>query len=181
MRHNSECWKVMARKTPVTRITEAQESHERDIHVRTVRYLISMAIRMACLLLAVVTPSPWRWGFLVGAVVLPWIAVLIANATRKPHPGLDSAVIDHAPHWALGPDAGEQARRSGGAGTGGNVRGGTGAADPGGHPRGGAGGAGRDGQARGGPDDDDIIDGEIVDDREPDDSEHDDRERGTHG
>jgi hypothetical protein len=33
--------------------------------------------------LAVVTPSPWRWLFVVGAIALPYFAVVLANAQRS--------------------------------------------------------------------------------------------------
>lgn len=91
----------MAHRTHAPRITEAEVSHEQDIHARTVRYLISMGIRMLCFFLAVLTPSPWRWFFAVGAIVLPWIAVLIANAARARGTESGSAVLDSAPLEAL--------------------------------------------------------------------------------
>ena len=47
------------------------------------RYAIAMGIRTLCFVLCVVTPSPWRWGFAIGAVVLPYFAVIIANAGRE--------------------------------------------------------------------------------------------------
>lgn len=52
------------------------------------RYLLSMGIRTACFLLAVValTVLHWRvvgWVLVAGAVVLPYIAVVMANATRS--------------------------------------------------------------------------------------------------
>ncbi|GAA4389175.1 DUF3099 domain-containing protein [Nocardia zapadnayensis] len=93
----------MAHRTHAQRITEAEVSHEQDIHTRTVRYLISMGIRMLCFLLAVLTPSPWRWFFAAGAIVLPWVAVLIANAARARGTESGGAVIDSAPLEALAP------------------------------------------------------------------------------
>ena len=42
-----------------------------------------MMIRTACFLLAVILPSPWRWFALVGALLLPYIAVVVANAGRE--------------------------------------------------------------------------------------------------
>jgi hypothetical protein len=42
-----------------------------------------MMIRTACFLLAVFTPSPYRWFFLIGAVTLPYISVIVANAGRE--------------------------------------------------------------------------------------------------
>jgi hypothetical protein len=42
-----------------------------------------MMLRTLCFVLAVVTPSPFRWFFLAGAIGLPYIAVVIANAGRE--------------------------------------------------------------------------------------------------
>lgn len=42
-----------------------------------------MMIRTACFLATLVTPSPIRWFFLFGALVLPYFAVIIANAGRE--------------------------------------------------------------------------------------------------
>jgi hypothetical protein len=44
------------------------------------RYLISMSIRTACFVLAVVVHGPMRWVFVAFALVLPYIAVVMANA-----------------------------------------------------------------------------------------------------
>ncbi len=49
---------------------------------RTKRYLISMGIRTACVLAAIVVPGWPKWIFIAGAVVLPYLAVVIANAGR---------------------------------------------------------------------------------------------------
>ncbi|MEY3094684.1 MAG: DUF3099 domain-containing protein [Actinobacteria bacterium] len=54
-----------------------------DIPARQRKYFISMMIRTLCFLLAVFTPSPWRWIFLVGALTLPYISVIVANAGRE--------------------------------------------------------------------------------------------------
>ena len=42
-----------------------------------------MIIRTACFIGAVLTPSPYRWFLIAGAVLLPYIAVVIANAGRE--------------------------------------------------------------------------------------------------
>lgn len=72
----------MAANHPV-RITSARTSHTDDIRVRQNRYLFSMAIRTMCFVLAVVADGYLRWGFIVGAVFLPYIAVVMANAGAK--------------------------------------------------------------------------------------------------
>lgn len=159
----------MAHRTHAQRITEAEVSHEQDIHTRTVRYLISMGIRMLCFFLAVLTPSPWRWFFAVGAIVLPWIAVLIANAARARGTESGGAVLDSAPLEALttGPadspqpgtdDAGTAATGTGAAGTGATGTGtsATGAEAPAAPPPTAA--AAADGVYDG-----EIIDGEVID------------------
>lgn len=64
-------------------ITSAPKSLKSDLAGRQRRYLISMLIRTACFLLTVVLPSPYRWFALAGAALLPYIAVVIANAGRE--------------------------------------------------------------------------------------------------
>jgi hypothetical protein len=41
-------------------------------------------IRTLCFILMVIFPSPWRWIFLAGALFLPYVAVIVANAGREP-------------------------------------------------------------------------------------------------
>lgn len=67
----------------VHRITSAQFGLSDDLPGRQKRYFISMMIRTLCFILTVVTPSPYRWFFLIGALTLPYIAVIIANAGRE--------------------------------------------------------------------------------------------------
>lgn len=64
-------------------ITGAQRGLSSEQTGRTRKYLISMGIRTACVLAAIVTPGWMRWVFLAGAVGLPYLAVVIANAGRE--------------------------------------------------------------------------------------------------
>ena len=64
-------------------ITSAQKSLSNDQPGRQRRYFISMMIRTACFILTVILPSPFRWFALAGAVFLPYIAVVVANAGRE--------------------------------------------------------------------------------------------------
>ena len=64
-------------------ITSAQKSLSSDQPGRQRRYFYSMMVRTACFILTVVLPSPYRWFALLGAVVLPYIAVVVANAGRE--------------------------------------------------------------------------------------------------
>lgn len=79
----------MARKEqePI-RITSATRSHSDDIAGRQRRYVISMTIRTICFLLAVASMGHWfMWVFLAASFILPYVAVVIANAGASPDPG----------------------------------------------------------------------------------------------
>lgn len=67
----------------VHRITGVRRSLTEDIQSRQVRYLISMGIRTICFVLAIVTRGWLQAIFFVGALVLPYVAVVIANAGRE--------------------------------------------------------------------------------------------------
>ena len=67
----------------VHRITTAQTGLSQEQKARTRRYLISMGIRTVCFLAAVITTGWVRWVFLAGAVFLPYLAVVMANAGRE--------------------------------------------------------------------------------------------------
>jgi len=72
------------KKQEVTQsITTAQSGLSLDQAVRQRRYFISMMIRTACFILTVLLPSPYRWIALAGALTLPYIAVIAANAGRE--------------------------------------------------------------------------------------------------
>jgi purine-cytosine permease-like protein len=74
------------RKQQVFSITTAAESQTADRMRREKRYAISMAIRTLCFLggvVLVMRPMPWAvlgWLMFVGAVFLPYAAVIFANA-----------------------------------------------------------------------------------------------------
>jgi hypothetical protein len=57
-----------------------------------------MSIRIVCFVLAVLTPSPWRWMFVVAAIFLPYFAVVLANAHRTTRlTGADAYVAPDRP------------------------------------------------------------------------------------
>jgi len=64
-------------------VTSAPKALSNDLSSRQRRYFFSMMIRTLCFILTVILPSPWRWFALFGAVTLPYIAVVIANAGRE--------------------------------------------------------------------------------------------------
>ena len=72
----------MSNQEPVS-ITSAQPSLSNDQSGRARRYFISMMIRTACFILTVILPSPYRWIALSGALLLPYVAVIVANVGRE--------------------------------------------------------------------------------------------------
>lgn len=73
----------MARRDDVYNITEAGVSAGDDRDNRTRRYLISMGIRTACFIGAVVVGGWLAWVLFAGAIVLPYIAVVVANQVTQ--------------------------------------------------------------------------------------------------
>lgn len=61
-------------------ITSAPESHSSELGTREKRYAISMGIRTLCFIGAVIVSGPLRWVLIAGAVILPYTAVILANA-----------------------------------------------------------------------------------------------------
>ena len=56
-------------------------------------YSTAMSIRMACFILVFFVPGYWKIAFAVGAIVLPYIAVVLANvgaggSSRPVNPGI---------------------------------------------------------------------------------------------
>jgi Protein of unknown function (DUF3099) len=72
-------------------VTEARRSLSEDIAFRQRRYLIMMGIRVACFVLAFVlyvNHAGWLTAIpAVGAIVIPYFAVIFANGGREPNGG----------------------------------------------------------------------------------------------
>jgi Flp pilus assembly protein TadB len=70
-------------------VTTADQSPRDEQRDRTRRYLVTMGVRVACFVLAIVLVQlHLRWAAAVavaGSLVLPWVAVVAANAgpTRR--------------------------------------------------------------------------------------------------
>lgn len=95
---------------PAVTVTTAGRSHSDDLGLRQRRYLVLQLIRVVCLLLAATVPAGLvvRGALLVGAVVLPYFGVVMANAgparDRARRPTL------HSPEPAVAPRIGPAAR-----------------------------------------------------------------------
>ena len=70
-------------------VTEAAPSRSEDIAYRERRYLIMMAFRVGCFILTVVLFAAGAGWFAaipaVGALVIPYFAVVFANGGREPN------------------------------------------------------------------------------------------------
>lgn len=66
---------------PVYLVTAARPGHSQEMSGRLRRYLISMTIRVIFLVLAIFLFTGWlRLVGVAAAIVLPWVAVVMANA-----------------------------------------------------------------------------------------------------
>jgi hypothetical protein len=82
---NREAHTVARERKPVL-ITDAPENPESELRRREIRYVIMMSIRALCLVAGAVLVStkPPLWGLwlilcIAGMVLLPWLAVILAN------------------------------------------------------------------------------------------------------
>jgi hypothetical protein len=77
-----------ARGQQVHLVTQARRPMSEDIRYRQNRYLIMMGIRVICFVIAIVLyVAHMRWLVLVpavGAIFIPYIAVVFANGGREP-------------------------------------------------------------------------------------------------
>jgi len=88
----------------VPSITSAPEPLEEDQARRTRRYLIQMGIRIVCFVGAVLVDVLWiRLVLVAAAVVLPYSAVLFANAGRDRVSYDTSPMVDVAPSELAAP------------------------------------------------------------------------------
>jgi fatty acid desaturase len=73
----------MAKDSEVYSISSVGMSTSDDQASRNRRYMLSMSIRVICFAAAVWVEGWLRWVLLAGSLVLPWIAVVVANAGRE--------------------------------------------------------------------------------------------------
>lgn len=66
----------MNKQHVVTSVGEAPDSERRR---RIIIYSASMTIRFICVALIVFTSGIWQWIFAIGAIFLPYFAVVVAN------------------------------------------------------------------------------------------------------
>lgn len=64
-------------------LTDAPERLSVEQSRRVRLYVVSMTVRTLCFVAAVVTPGVLRWVLVAGAVVLPYVSVVLANQAAK--------------------------------------------------------------------------------------------------
>ena len=93
-----------SREPEAVRITSASASRKDDIAARQKRYLFSMGIRTVCFIGAIIASLAgihWLWPILiVAALVLPYVAVVMANAATTKDDGF--ALLDNRGRRELG-------------------------------------------------------------------------------
>ncbi|MEE1743456.1 MULTISPECIES: DUF3099 domain-containing protein [unclassified Streptomyces] len=90
----------------VFRITGARQGLADDVRGRQRRYVISMSVRTVSVVLAAVLWNVERYVAIVAlalGVLLPYVAVVIANAGRENTPSLPSTFVPAPMRPALGP------------------------------------------------------------------------------
>lgn len=91
----------MSERHVVTSIGEAPEVERKR---RMIKYTISMTVRTLCVILVVFTTGVWQWIFGLGAVFLPYFAVVLANtagqgtAKTETHRRVEPLQIDVSEH-----------------------------------------------------------------------------------
>jgi len=64
-------------------ITTLPPSPDDERHGRVVRYTVSMGVRLVCVILVFFLHGWWQLAAIIGAIVLPYFAVLLANVAAK--------------------------------------------------------------------------------------------------
>jgi len=72
-----------SRKGSVPLITDARSAASVEMHSRVLRYTLTMAFRTACFISMVFVPGPMRWVLFACALVLPYVAVIMANQANQ--------------------------------------------------------------------------------------------------
>jgi hypothetical protein len=70
-------------RTKPIAITELPSSPDEERRGRMIRYSVAMGIRMVCIVLVILVPDWWRLVPAIGAIVLPYFAVVIANNVSR--------------------------------------------------------------------------------------------------
>jgi hypothetical protein len=82
-------------------ITNARSGTSEEMASRVRRYTITMAFRTACFISMIFVHGSFRWVLFAGAVVLPYIAVVLANQANQRGRSHEVAPGEPSPHPQL--------------------------------------------------------------------------------
>ena len=91
---------IMATSTTVHAITNTQIGLTQDQRHRQRAYFASMMVRTFCFIAAIVLHNPYRPFAIAGALILPYVAVVMANAGKE-RPSESNAFVLHQPRKSL--------------------------------------------------------------------------------
>lgn len=101
-------------ESEVFSITDAPVRQSVSVGSRAFWYAFKMFLRVACIVAAVlVGPGVWQWVFLVGAAVIPWLAVMVANGESRQVSSGFSQYLPAEQQLAIGQAQQRRAERSG--------------------------------------------------------------------
>ena len=80
-------------KTQAQVVTDLQQSPDEERRGRVIRYSIAMTIRVICIVLAMFVQGWMMWVCFAGAILLPYFAVVIANAKGVGAPQLKATRV----------------------------------------------------------------------------------------
>ncbi|MCW2759140.1 MAG: hypothetical protein JWO46_2886 [Nocardioidaceae bacterium] len=78
----------------VVAITDAPTSRADEIATRQRRYMLSMGLRVLCFVGAIVTDGVLRYVLVAGALIIPYFAVVVANAVGPRSAGAPPERVD---------------------------------------------------------------------------------------
>jgi len=85
-------------RPPAVVITSAAQSRREELRRRELRYVLTMSVRVVAFILAVILfHGVLRWIAVFLALVLPWLAVVIANAPFRATGGAPNPVTPRGP------------------------------------------------------------------------------------
>ena len=70
-------------------ITRLPRSPDDDRRSRMIKYTVTMCIRLVCIALCLVVQGWWLVVCIAGAVILPYVAVVLANAVDSRTPSVE--------------------------------------------------------------------------------------------
>lgn len=85
----------------VQSITNAAEAHSQEMRGRMIKYGTTMAIRMVCIAAIFFVDGWFKIIPVIGAVILPWVAVMIANGGADITKREEVELLDQAPLYEL--------------------------------------------------------------------------------